>query len=120
MVAKRASVLLGLLLLAAAAWAGKPNKRESDEERGRTLYDRHCLACHGASAAGDGPASAALVGGVPDVRELLTAARREANAKVVLNGRRTMPGFELSFALDDARRVIREMERRATPAVSPP
>lgn len=45
--------LLGLLLTSLA-------RAEGDPKRGQSLYNANCLACHGASGAGDGPASRAL------------------------------------------------------------
>ena len=117
---------LALLVAAAVfgvglAQAAKPNKRESDEELGKKLYSRHCVACHGEEAAGDGAASASLVVPVPDLRGKLLSRDREKFAKIVLSGKGTMPAFELSMELDDARRVMREMERRsvAEPQSSP-
>lgn len=46
-------VVLGLLAANAAL-------AEADLKRGQSLYNANCLACHGATGAGDGPASKAL------------------------------------------------------------
>ncbi len=45
-------VLVGVMLLAAAA--------QANGEKGKTLYGKYCVSCHGASGKGDGPAGAAL------------------------------------------------------------
>jgi mono/diheme cytochrome c family protein len=105
--------LVAALVGVTLAHAAKPNKRESDEEIGKKLYLRHCVACHGESAAGDGAAAASLVVPVPDVRGKLQSKDREKWSKLVLAGKGTMPAFDLSLELDDARRVMREMERRS-------
>jgi mono/diheme cytochrome c family protein len=111
------------MVMASLAWAGRPTKRLSDDDRGKLLYDRHCVQCHGATAAGDGLAAAALVKPVPDLRDgKLSSDNREAMAAVVLDGRNVMPSFEMSFDRYDARRVMRWMEKQANgkTAVAPP
>jgi mono/diheme cytochrome c family protein len=112
MTRRRLAILIAasVLLASTSALGGRPSKRLSDEERGALLYGRHCIQCHGASSAGDGPASAALVRKVPDLRGKLTEANREAEADVVLFGRDLMPGFEGTFDRYDALRVLRTME----------
>jgi len=45
--------LLGLSLGVTKAYA-------ADVDAGKTIYDRNCLACHGAAGGGDGPAARAL------------------------------------------------------------
>jgi mono/diheme cytochrome c family protein len=108
----------GVVLLVAVAGVADAagNRRPSDAERGRELYERHCQSCHGAGARGDGPASADLVAPVPDVPEL-TEDGVGAQVELVLLGRESMPGFEASFDRYDARRVLRHMARvRAKPA----
>src|SRR5688572_5527393 len=62
-------VVVATLLVAGLASGARSSKRLKDDERGEMLYDRHCIQCHGASAAGDGPATPALVVPVPDLRE---------------------------------------------------
>ena len=53
----RASLALATLSVGVTvfgSWAfAAGNRRLSDEDRGRELYDRHCLACHGGGARGD-------------------------------------------------------------------
>jgi mono/diheme cytochrome c family protein len=98
-----------LLLLAAGAWAGLPTKRPTDEERGKELYDRHCLACHGADARGQGPATEALVAKVPNLKGQVVADK--PTVALVQNGKGSMPAFEASFDNDDTRRVLQWMAR---------
>ena len=110
-----AFLAIPVLLLAVGGWAvaGKSSKRLSDDERGKELYERHCIQCHGAETAGDGAAAAAMVTPVPDVRGKLNDKHRDANADLVLGGKGLMPGFEASFDDYDARRVVRYMEKQA-------
>lgn len=88
-----------VLVVATAAVAKEwPNKVPSAVERGRELYERHCLACHGDRAAGDGPAAAALVAKIPDLSQGLPAGvDREELVRIVMRGKGAMPGFDESF-----------------------
>ena len=101
------------LLVAGLATGAKSSKRPSDEVRGRELYDRHCVQCHGANAKGDGPAAEALVVPVPDLHGVLEAKDREEHVRTILDGSGAMPGFEASFDRYDARKVMRHMEKQA-------
>jgi mono/diheme cytochrome c family protein len=51
-----------LLMLAALGWPTMLPAQEypSDLGRGKAVYERHCLSCHGTNGAGDGPAAASL------------------------------------------------------------
>jgi mono/diheme cytochrome c family protein len=89
--------------------------RPTDEERGEELYNRHCIQCHGATAAGDGPAAAALVTAVPDLSKSLLDKPNDSTIQIVLNGNGAMPSFQLSFDKHDARRVLKYMERTTHP-----
>ena len=99
--------VLLLLVLAWPASASQPTKRLSDPERGEELYQRHCAACHGATNAGDGPATEALVVDVPDLRNQVKV--DEATIKLVLRGKGGMPGYETTFDKADAKRVLQHM-----------
>lgn len=81
---------------------------------------RHCAACHGAEAAGDGPVAPSLVASVPDLREAMTDDAMGAQVEVILTGRQSMPAYALSFDRLDARRVWRHMQRAATGRLSEP
>ncbi len=103
---------VGVFGLASAALAGSkmPTKRPSDADRGRELYDRHCVQCHGPTGAGNGPAAAAMVRPVPDLRGKLDKAQREVRVDLIVKGRGAMPGFGTSFDEHDARRVLKHLE----------
>lgn len=47
-------------LLAAALRSNPEAGSAESAQAGRALYERHCVACHGAGARGDGPAAGAL------------------------------------------------------------
>lgn len=89
--------------------------RPTDEERGEELYNRHCIQCHGPTAAGDGPAATALIAPIPDLSKSLLEKPSDDAIQIVLNGRGTMPSFQLSFDKHDARRVLKHMERITHP-----
>lgn len=109
------------VVIAGIALAGRPTKRLSDDDRGKQLYDRHCVQCHGPNAAGDGLAAAALVHPVPDLRDgKLSVGNRDAMAIVVIDGKNAMPSFEASFDRYDARRVLRWMEKQANGSADAP
>ena len=92
----------------------KKNARPTDAERGKELYERHCVMCHGDGAKGDGPMTKALVADVPDLTGSLTKDTLSTYVQTVLKGKNSMPGFELSFDKYDARRVLRTMISRQT------
>jgi mono/diheme cytochrome c family protein len=116
----RGWVVAGLVLAGlAVAPVVRAEKRPSDEVRGRELYDRHCLPCHGPEAAGDGPGAASLVRPVPDLRPRLVEENREAFIRVVLDGSGAMPGYSLAFDKYDAKRVMKHMERAARGEAEP-
>ncbi len=55
------SGLAGFLLLISPSMSSLyAQEYPSDVIRGKTLYARHCLECHGSSGRGDGPAAASL------------------------------------------------------------
>jgi mono/diheme cytochrome c family protein len=114
-----AAPLTFALALATLAAAAPPTpKKPTDAERGKELYERHCTACHGATAAGDGPAASALVVPVPDLRGLVDASAPRID--VVRLGRGTMPAFEASFDAEDAKRVLQYMANQKETAAEVP
>ena len=100
---------LFLAVLAAPQALAADQKRPSDAARGEELYERHCLACHGVRAAGDGPATTALVAEVPDLQGKVKADK--ATIDIVIGGRGPMPAFEPSFDASDAKRILRHMAK---------
>ena len=90
----------------------KKNARPTDAERGKQLYERHCVACHGVDGLGDGPMAKDLVNGVPTMVGVVKKDNIDDYVKPVLYGKGRMPGFELSFDEFGARSVLRTMVKR--------
>jgi mono/diheme cytochrome c family protein len=99
-------------------------KRDSDEEAGRRLWQRSCWQCHGEVGAGDGPAAAALVGGVPSLAGKVKADGFDPLVTVIQEGRGRMPAFAEDIDKHDSRRILVYLEGRmsgrvgATPAAT--
>lgn len=55
-----AGAALGGLALAAAFGSVGAQEFPPDAGKGKAVYERHCLACHGAGGRGDGPDAAGL------------------------------------------------------------
>lgn len=94
--------------------------RPTDEERGLELYERHCIQCHGATAAGDGVAATALITAVPDLQSRLEKPPNTKHIQLILNGKGSMPAFELSFDKHDAKRILKHMEYITHPPETTP
>lgn len=107
------TISLALLMLSGLALAADSQKRPTDEQRGKELYERHCVSCHGAQARGDGPATQALVVPIPDLagKVKVDGDNLKETIKIVQLGRGAMPSFEASFDNDDARRVVQWMAK---------
>ena len=53
-----------------AAAIGGEDKEAQYAKRGRALFVRYCVSCHGSSGKGDGPAAPALKSPMPDLSEI--------------------------------------------------
>ena len=55
-------LIAATILVPCASWAQSQSTAKSDAalKNGKTLYAQHCVSCHGATGAGDGPAASAL------------------------------------------------------------
>lgn len=118
------ALALGTLLALAdgsSAVAAQPTKRPTDADRGRELYNRHCVQCHGVAARGDGPASRALVHPPADLQGKVRA--DDPTIQIVRGGKGPMPAFDQSFGVDDSRRVLQFMagltDKGPPPAAAP-
>lgn len=96
-----------------------PGKRASDYEVGRRLWAQSCWQCHGEGGKGDGPAAAALVGGVPSLEGKMKADEFDRFIQVVQAGRGSMPAYSENIDQHDSRRVLTyikdKLEGRAPP-----
>jgi len=101
---------------ATEAWtvpAGKAEKQnpiplnEESVARGKTLYERECLSCHGVSGKGDGPAARDLERSPGDLSDptLRDQTDGELFWKITI-GRRPMPGYRKLFTSEERWQVV--------------
>jgi mono/diheme cytochrome c family protein len=107
----------------AAAAINPVPSTERSLERGRRIWARECVDCHGDKGKGDGPGAARLDQGVPDLREPAIAAQSDgALFFKVKAGRRPMPGYREMLGDEDLWHVVNHMRRligRPTPVRRP-
>ena len=78
-----AGLTLGLLMWTAPAIAGS-----GDPAKGKAVYEKHCLVCHGLQGKGDGPAGKMLKPPAADLTSAASKKKSEAELKqVVENGK---------------------------------
>jgi mono/diheme cytochrome c family protein len=106
----RSWILVGALLAAGTALAKPdgtstmPSKRPADFEVGKRLWQQSCWQCHGEKGAGDGPAAAAMPGGVPALS--FSGEQIDAMVQVVQDGRGRMPAYSEDIDKHDSRRIL--------------
>ncbi|MBM4393050.1 MAG: cytochrome c [Deltaproteobacteria bacterium] len=88
-----------------------PTKRKPDREAGRDTYLKSCWQCHGETGTGDGPAAAAMVGGVPTLVPLLEKGvpgdqEMDRLVDLVLDGKGRMPAYREDYDKHQIRRVF--------------
>ena len=91
-----------------------PTKRKPDREAGRDHYLQSCWQCHGETGKGDGPASAAMAGGVPSLAPLFAATaggplpgpEMDRLVALVLDGKGRMPAYRENMDQHQARRIL--------------
>ncbi len=88
-----------------------PTKRKPDREAGRDTYLQSCWQCHGETGKGDGPAAAAMVGGVPTLVPLLEKGvpgdkEMDRLVDLVLDGKGRMPAYREDYDKHQIRRVF--------------
>lgn len=114
------------LLLAMLAFAAPektstvPSKRPPDPEVGERLWAQSCWQCHGESGKGDGPASAAVPGGVPAMKEKVVDADFSAFIEVIEDGRGRMPAYAEVIDRHDARRILVYLRDKGEGKAPPP
>lgn len=90
-------------LLALPAGAAPPPREDA------ALFLRHCARCHGADGNGRGGRGERLPGGrIPDPARLAVHGE-EALVKLILDGRRGMPGFRAKLGAGQARALARQL-----------
>lgn len=83
-----------------------PTKRPPDFEVGKKLWTQSCWPCHGERGLGDGPAAAALPGGVPSLEGKVRGEQFNALVRVIQDGRGTMPAYAETIDEHDSRRIL--------------
>lgn len=91
---------------AAAPASAVPTKRKPDRERGRDLWLQSCWECHGTEGKGDGPAAAAVPGGVPTLEGKISEDKFDALVVLVEDGKGRMPAYREDIDKHDARRIL--------------
>ncbi len=96
----RSFLLLSLHLLAASVDAGQSGQPGSVLERGRAIYERQCISCHGPNGIGTTEAPSAIFGDRPtsDLADLIS---------------RTMPQDSPGDCIGDDARVVAEWMQQA-------
>ncbi|HEY5596056.1 MAG TPA: copper resistance protein CopC [Candidatus Bipolaricaulota bacterium] len=93
---------------------GLSPEQQAAIERGKAIYQEHCLACHGETGKGDGPAAAALPMPPADISAHLIHQEHDALVEVIKNGFSTgMPAFGSTLQdqqIDDLIDYLRTLE----------
>jgi mono/diheme cytochrome c family protein len=66
--------VIGLLVGGVTLWHGTTRAADGDSSKGRALYEKLCVACHGMEGKGDGPMGKALV---PPATDFTSAASKK-------------------------------------------
>jgi len=83
----------GIAMVLTVALAASPTVAQQ-QPAGKASYDKLCLACHGATGAGDGPAAAALPTKPKDLADSTVAAMTDEDmVKLLSEGKPPMPAF---------------------------
>jgi mono/diheme cytochrome c family protein len=105
-----AALSVGAALAKPDGTSTMPSKRPPDFEVGKRLWTQSCWQCHGATGKGDGPAAAALVGGVPSLEGKIKGAKFDALVAVIQDGRGRMPAYGENIDEHDSRRILQYLK----------
>lgn len=100
------AVTLGVALAKPDGTSTMPTKRAPDYEVGKRLWKQSCWQCHGEAGKGDGPAAAALPGGVPSLEGKVKGDKFEPLVKIIQDGRGRMPAYAENIDQHDSRRIL--------------
>ena len=70
-------VVIGLLVGGVTVWHGTTHAADGESGKGRALYEKLCVACHGMQGKGDGPTGKVLV---PPPADFTSAASKKKPA----------------------------------------
>lgn len=115
-------LILGMTTILAGLAAGAPR----NPEQGRTIYEEHCLRCHGSHGRGDGPDAPFLSPRPASLISAGTSAKPDADLlAVITNGkpRTAMPAWKEGLTEEQRRDVlayIRTLIRFGPKPLTPP
>jgi mono/diheme cytochrome c family protein len=97
-----------------------PAKRPPDFEVGKTLYQQSCWQCHGETGKGDGPAAAAMPGGVASLTGKVRGEDFDKLVRLIQDGKGRMPAFAEDIDEHDSRRILQYLRDRMEGRGAPP
>jgi mono/diheme cytochrome c family protein len=106
--------------------AGASELLRADPERGREIYEKYCLECHGDTGRGDGPRAPLLAPRPGNLVSAATSAKSDAELLgIITNGapRTAMRGWKDELTEEDRLHVlafIRSLVRFQKPSLTPP
>lgn len=118
--------LLLLPCLAFALGAAKTDEPPGSPERGRPIFERHCVVCHGPQGRGDGPESPFLSPRPASLISAATSVKSDAELlRTIANGkpRTAMPAWKNVLSDEERRDVlayIRSLVRFQPQPLTPP
>jgi mono/diheme cytochrome c family protein len=125
-----AAVLCGNLAAEPAHWTApagagaKKNPFAGDPAavaRGRTIYQSVCVACHGQSGKGDGPAGLALNVHPGDLTSAMVRSYSDGELYwKISNGRAPMPGFAAAYGEDEIWKIVSYIRSLSGDGAAPP
>ncbi len=99
----------------ASQWTNPVSKTQDSIERGKVLYRKLCVACHGKSGQGDGPLANKLRPEPPDLIERSAHHSDGDFAWKIKNGRGAMPAFKDQLSENEIWDLINFLKRKQSP-----
>lgn len=87
---------------------------QASRQRGQTLYQNHCAACHGATGQGDGAAGLALTPGPANLKDMVPHHSDGDLAWKIAKGRGAMPSWKATLKsrqIWDLVNYLRQLEK---------
>lgn len=76
--------IAGIAVVAGTGWIIKPALAEGDSGKGKPIYEKHCLLCHGPQGRGDGPQGQLLKPPAASFRSPESKAKSDAELLAVI------------------------------------
>lgn len=74
----------GVIMLALGVWTAA-DAAKGDAQKGRTVYERNCLRCHGPALDGHGPDAPKLIRPAADFHDRRSRKRGDAEMEIIVN-----------------------------------